>query len=64
MHARGLGTDQAAPMAEEGTTNGFYKASNISHTRAAAMNPLLDGIMRAKDGIRRRFCATFRGHTD
>jgi hypothetical protein len=46
-YARGLGTDQAAPMAEEGTTNGFSKASNISHTRAAAMNPLLDGIMRA-----------------
>ncbi len=35
-YARGLGVDQAAPMAEEGTTNGFKKASNISHTRSAS----------------------------
>ena len=45
---RGLTKVQAAPMAEDGTTNGFRKASNISQTRAAAMSPLLDGAMRAK----------------
>lgn len=46
--ARGLAVVQAAPMAEEGTTNGFHKASNISQTRAAAMSPLLDAAMRGK----------------
>ena len=47
-YARHMSITQAAPMAEEGTTNNFRKASNISHARAAAMNPLLDGVMRAK----------------
>ena len=47
-YARHMSITQAAPMAEEGTTNSFRKASNISHARAAAMNPLLDGVMRAK----------------